>query len=111
MKSRVILIAPILRFDTEKASPFGDIVYLFDDVKVANPFNGQSLLAEMVRRLENLRYEPGADLIALTGPVAVVAMLALAAAEVAGDGLVSTLIYDARDGGSYRRRDLEPVGS
>lgn len=111
MKSRVILIAPILRFDTEKASSFGDIIFLFDDIKAANPFNGQSLLEEMVRRLENIRYDSRHDLIALTGPVAVVAMLALASAEVAGDGLVSTLIYDARDGGSYRRRDLEPVGS
>ncbi len=106
---RVILIAPILRFDTQKAQIHGNVVYLFDDIKTANPFNGQTLLAEMVKRLEDIQYDPRVDLIALTGPVAAVAMFTLAAAEVAGDGPISTLLYDARDGGSYRRRNLEPV--
>lgn len=106
--NRVFVLAPSERFSQRNLAAFGAIVYLFGDARDLNPMHGQGAIVKLVERLRELDYDSTADSIALTGPVASVAFLVLAASECSENGNVCTLIFDARAQGEYRQRTLEP---
>lgn len=106
--SKVFVLAPIPRFDVRPAKAHGDVVYLFSSVSEINPFNGQAALNLIAESLDKLGYKPDRDMLVLTGPVASVAMLLLAASEMSDAGEIQVLIFDARNGGSYRARTISP---
>lgn len=92
----------------QMSKPFGDIVYLFDSVHRVNPFGGNATLQSIYERLIEIDYRPDMDLIALTGPIATVSFMMVAATHRAvglGED-VRVLIFDARDGGSYKQRNI-----
>lgn len=101
---RVLVAAAYGRFDLTKAEQHGAIEVMLDDT-LLNPLSGQPAYNLLVERLEELQYDPKTDTIALTGPIPVVSMLVLAAAEFADT--INVLIFDARNGGSYRARTLK----
>ena len=105
---RVFLIAPIPRFDTQSASAFGKVEYLFDDIYAVNALSGQAAMDQIIAALDAKSFDPTSDMIALTGPQALLVMLSLAASERARDGAIQALIFDARSGGTYRHRVLTP---
>jgi len=105
---RSIFIAPIPRFDVESARDYGEICFLFPDVKSVNPFGGQDCLRRIAEAMEKIGFDSKEDSIGLSGPVPSVAMMVLAALELSVDGTISVLIFDARDGGTYRSRALSP---
>ena len=105
---RVFVLAPSERFSTRNLAAFGTVIYLFSDARDLNPMHGQGAIVKLVERLRALDFDNSADSIALTGPVASVAFLLLAASECSENGNVSTLIFDARAQGEYRQRTLEP---
>jgi len=105
---RSIFIAPIPRFDVETARDYGEICFLFDDVRSVNPFGGQDCLRKIAEAMEKISFDAKEDSVGLSGPVPSVAMMVLAALELSEDGIVNVLIFDARDGGTYRSRALSP---
>lgn len=107
-KQCVFVLAPSGRFLLGNASAFGEIKYLFGDSRDMNPMHGQGAVVKLVEKLREQGYDSRTDAIALTGPVASVAFLLLAASECSEDGSVGVLIFDAREQGTYRMRRLEP---
>jgi hypothetical protein len=106
---RVIFIANIPQFDVDSARSIGEITYLFDSVVEVNPFAGQNCLNKIMEKLESIEFDPESDCVALTGPVAAVAILLLAASEMSSTGQVNICIFDARAGGSYKVRTIVPL--
>ena len=106
---RVIIAQQMPRFESTQASVHGDVTYLFDRDEVISDLAGQSTFDQIYRRLKDVDFDPLHDHVALTGRVAIVAMLVLAASVFSDTGSVNTLVFDARDGGTYRCRRLVPA--
>lgn len=105
--NRVFLVCPVSRFDTSPASAHGQVHTLFRTTKDVNAFGGQATFDKIIEKLEKLDYDAETDMVALSGPVAAVTMLVLAASELSDRGEVKLLVFDARDG-SYRARVVCP---
>jgi hypothetical protein len=107
MTARVFVIAPSPRFDVRDLHRFGVVCYLTPSPNDINPLAGNAAVHSITSMLERENFKPEVDMIALTGPVATVALV-LAAAVGAYDGSLRVLIFDARDGGRYRMQTINP---
>lgn len=107
MTARVFVIAPSPRFDVRDLHRFGQVCYLTQSPNDINPLAGNVAVQAITTMLEHWHFKPDVDMIALTGPVATVA-LTLAAAVGAYDGSLRVLVFDARDGGRYRMQTINP---
>lgn len=108
MNPRVIVLAPLERFSLRNAQVYGEIQYLFTDAHDCNPMHGQGALVKIAQKLAEVRYDVERDHVALTGPVASVALLLLAASEFSEHGNVRVLMFDARGQGEYRSKSISP---
>ena len=103
---KAVVAAPMARFDTAKAAEYGVVTYLFDDHKMLNAMSGQAAMRRIMSRMRDIEFDPREDAIVMTGQVSIVAMLVLAAWDCLNP--VRALIFDARDGGSYRLHLIDP---
>lgn len=104
---RVFMVQDMPRFDTKAANRYGNPIFLFNKSDAVNEISGQQAINAIGDALEKLDYDPEVDYIALTGRVAIVSYLAMVALQFTDKGVVKVLVFDARDGGSYRERVLE----
>jgi hypothetical protein len=101
------VIAPSPRFDVRDLHRFGTVSYLVDCSSELNPLAGQSTIQRIDELFKSAKFNPRHDMLALTGPVALVAYV-LATLVAAFDEPVRVLVFDARAGGSYRLQTIDP---
>lgn len=94
----------------DAAESLGDVVYLFDSQYEITPLMGQKAVEAIAQKLNDIGYNPHSDAIALTGPVALVAMLLVAAVSFNRQGFITAMVFDARCGGTYKMRDITMPG-
>lgn len=106
-KRRAVVAMPMPRFDVSKARDYGPVVYLFKNPRDVSAMSGQAAMDKIAARLREIEFDQREDAVVMTGQVAVVAMLLLAAWN--GSTPVRCLLFDARDGGQYRMHLIDPL--
>jgi 2-methylaconitate cis-trans-isomerase PrpF len=105
-RKRAVVAMPMPRFDVTKAREYGPVTYLFENPRDVSAMSGQAAMDKIAQRLREISFDQQEDAIVMTGQVAIVAMLLLAAWD--GVSPVRCLLFDARDGGSYRMHLIDP---
>jgi len=93
MSARVFMPAWTSKFDSGPAEKFGEIIYLMKGESIVNPFNTERLISSFDASLDEHKFNPEVDFIALTGGHIFVSFL-LATAAVSYDRL-KLLLFDA----------------
>jgi len=100
--ARVFFVQKADRFDTSTASEYGEKLYLVSPHVSA--FNVDSFVQALLRSLDEYKYDPATDYIALTGQTICVAFMV--GILLARYGRLRVLLFDARVG-KYQERILE----
>lgn len=94
MVARVFFATSKIKLDVNSAQEHGDFVYLFD--RAPSPFRPDEVVSGIREQLKDSKFNPQHDLIALTGPQYLVAMLLTIAADEYRN--VTMLMFDASTG-------------
>lgn len=102
MSRRVFFLQGSDRFNTEPANRYGERVFLFTS-DLPSPLNPSGVATHGLQRMEELRFNPEEDYVALTGPVVPLVVFISALVATYGDHALRFLIFDARHG-TYQER-------
>jgi hypothetical protein len=92
---RVLILEPTIQ-DVGPASEHGEPVMLFSHQRAHPPVFSPGFHHAVMRRLEELEYDPESDLVVLTG--ATVAVAVLVAAIASSRGHLRVLVWDVKAG-------------
>lgn len=94
------------RFDLSTAAPWGDVVFLLDDMR-CNPFNTDEYCALIREGLITNGFDPARDQILMTGSPVSIALLVLVASTFGPT--LNLLLFDPRsENGRYVMRKVSP---
>lgn len=92
-RPRVFVPTSRQRFDVSAAGEHGDVVYIFDDERWPSLLDVQAVADSIGDILERHDFDPERDILALTGPVLLVA--AALTVAVTWEGAARVLVFDA----------------
>ena len=103
MQPRVFFVTHSQRFNTRSADRFGKAVFVMDDDTVS-PFQTDRILRSIESRLQDEKFDPDNDFVALTGAHVFVALFL--AHAVARYSSVKALLFDAKSS-RYQERIIQ----